>query len=115
MGGEEEEEKGKRKERGRRARLPPFPFSSSSSPPSHSFIYQGRGLEAWGMGGSSPKLREGQPAERTSKVELKVSTPRAGANFWTSYRENSFVFLSNNVMICMFAQNSDRKSQKRVS
>ena len=61
-------------------------------------------------GGSSTKLREGQPAKREPKVWLKVNSTKARENCYTSDWVNSLAFLLHNVMICMSAPYSDRNS-----
>ena len=46
---------------------------------------------AFSKGGSSQKLKEGQPEERVPKMQLKTGVLSA-RNFWTPVLENSLVF-----------------------
>ena len=53
-----------------------------------------------------PKVEGGVACRESAQSVIESKSE----NFWTSHLENSLVFLLNNVMICMFAPNSDQNS-----
>ena len=61
-------------------------------------------------GGSSPKLKEGQPENRVPKDDREKALRRHAKIFWTPDWENSLIFVINHVLTCTFALHFDRKS-----
>ena len=62
-------------------------------------------LQGW----IQPEVEGGQPAG-APKGQLKENKPKVLEKLWVTNWENSLVFLLKNVLICMHASHSDRKS-----